>query len=315
MFEPFRVQKALDLCRVRGWGGSSYDGFYVGKRAVAVGVGDELMATGDASKLYAKTGKKVLIADMFGRPRYHDLFRGNPKIWHPKEWKGRVAEHPIVISGPGRRPYADYDAIQDLGERHAPGETDRKKLRRAAGRLIFAKDYKATAGEVTFDKNETQFGERIAKQLGDFFLIEIRVKGRVPTKQWGVQNWQALADLMRRNGLTPVQLGGSRSGLHGVQHINTPTFRQAMAVMQYARGFVFPEGGAHHAMGALHKKGVALFAGRTPLGLSYPEQLTWYKHDKHSPCGMEHNDCPHCRRHWNALTPSHVFEMLKHQCG
>ncbi len=273
------------------------------------------MATGDASRLYAEAGKKVLITDLFGRPRYHDLFRNNPKIWHPKDWKGRVADHPIVMSGPGRRPYADYVAIESLGEKNSPGETDRKRLRRAASRLFFTKGYTATAGEVFLDDRELQYGKRMATTLGKFYVIEPNVKGRVPTKQWGRENWQELAELMKRDGMKPVQLGGGGVSLPGVQQIKTPSFRQAIAIMEHAAGFVVPEGGLHHAFAALHKRGVALFAGRTPLGLSYPEQLTWYIHDKHAPCGLEHTDCRVCRKNWLRLTSDHVFEMLKYQCG
>lgn len=286
------------------------------RRERSVGVGDEVMATGDAAYLYAETDKKVLIVDLFGRPRYHELFRGNPKIWRPQEWRGRVSEHPLVRSAAGARPYADYVAIQDLGAKNSPGETDRKRLRKAAGCLKFIKDYRVKAGEVFLDVSEEKFGETTAKQLGSFVVIEPAVKGRVPTKQWGVDNWQALADLLIKDGKNPIQFNsGKGAHLRGVHHVKTTTFRLAMSVMKHASGFVVPEGGLHHAFGSFHKKGVALFAGRTPLGMSYPEQLTWYIPDKHAPCGIEHTDCPRCRQHWNALTPSHVFEMLRHQCG
>ena len=87
----------------------------------------------------------------------------------------------------------------------------------------------------------------------------------------------------------------------------------AMALMQHCETFVVPEGGTHHAMGALHKKGVALFAGRTPLNLSYPEQITWFiEHGGKftGACGMEHDDCPYCRALWNGLEVQDVMYLV-----
>lgn len=280
-----------------------------------MGVGDELMATGDAATLFAETGKKVLILDRNDRPRWHELFRGNPKIWLPQKWVGRQSDHPFVRSGPGRRPYADYEAIEALGKRLAPHVTDRKELRRAASRLRFNFDYHVCAGELHFDESEIRFGKQATEALGSFVIVEPGIKGRVPAKQWGIPNWQKLATMLHKAGKKPVQIGiGSGHRLKDVRYIRTPTFRYAMSVMDRCSGFVVPEGGMHHAMGTLHKKGVALFAGRTPLTLSYPEQMTWYIEHKGGACGMEHVDCPDCRTLWRYLAPGQVFEMLARIC-
>lgn len=280
-----------------------------------MGVGDEIMATGDAARLYDETGKKVLILDRNSRPRYHDIFRGNPKIWHPKDWIGRIIDHPFVQSGPGKRPYADYEAIEALGLKLAPGAKDRKELRRAASRLCFVPEYQVRGGEIYLDTNERNFGEKATAGLGAFIVIEPNIKGRVPAKQWGVSRWQALADEMVKRGLQPIQIGpGAGIKLTGVRYIKTPDFRRAMAVMDLADSFIVPEGGLHHAFGALNKKGVALFAGRTPLNLSYPEQFTWYLNDNHAPCGLEHIDCRQCRAMWTSLTVSQVLTMLARIC-
>lgn len=278
-----------------------------------MGIGDEIMATGDVARLYAETGEKVLVLDRNDRPRSHEMFRGNPKIWAPQGWAGRVHDHPIVRSGPGRRPYADYEAIEHLGRRLSPGAKDRKELRRSASRLCFVGEYQVCSGEIYLDSVERSFGEKAIKGLGAFTIIEPNIKGRVPAKQWGVDKWQSLAAEMTKAGFQPIQIGpGSGIKLKGVKYIKTPTFRQGMAVMSWAESFVVPEGGLHHAFGALRKKGVVLFAGRTPLNLSYPEQTTWYINDAHAPCGMEHIDCRHCRILWNSLTVHTVLRMLKH---
>lgn len=279
-----------------------------------MGLGDELMATGDVKRLHANTGQKVVVLDRKDRPRWHPIFNYNPKIVQPAMVRN-IHDHPIVRSGPGRRPYADYDSIEALGAKRNPNAKDQKQLRRAASRLMFNYDYQAEGGEIFFSPDEQNFGTRIAKSLGVFYVIEPNIKGRVPAKQWGHQNWQRLAKLMQSSGMKPVQLGPGRQGLHGVQYVTTRDFRYAMAVMQHAAGFVVPEGGMHHAFGTLHKKGVALFAGRTPLTLSYPEQMTWFIEHQGGACGMEHVDCAFCRQLWVQLDPERVLQMLTEACA
>ena len=280
-----------------------------------MGFGDELMATGDVAKLYAETGEKVLVLDRKDRPRFHPLFRGNVKIYAPNAWTGRVFDHPTVRSGPGRRPYADYEAIEAIGRKINPRARNTKELRRAASRLRFNNNYQVEGGEVFFSPDEIRFAKIATETLGAFVIIEPNIKGRTPAKQWGLKRWQELADTMRKRKIVPIQIGtGAGIKLDGVRYVKTATFHDAMAVMDLCDGFVVPEGGLHHAMGALRKKGVALFAGRTPLNLSYPEQLTWYVGDAHAPCGMEHIDCKFCRSLWNRLSVSAVLEMLANIC-
>ncbi len=284
-----------------------------------MGLGDELMATGDAARLYAETGRKVLIYDRNDRPRYHELFRGNPKIINPRDYKSDGekggAGNPIVRSGPGRRPYADYAAIEARGRKLNPGTKTTKALRRVASRLFFVDSYRAMAGEIYLDAHECSFAKKAVASLVPFIVLEPNIKGRVPAKQWGLDRWQRLCTLLLERGDTVVQIGnGGGTKLSGAVYIRTPTFRQAIAVMDHAKSFVVPEGGAHHAFGALHKKGVALFAGRTPLSLSYPDQMTWYIPDRHAPCGIEHHDCPYCRQMWKNLLVDQVLRMLDTVC-
>ncbi len=276
-----------------------------------MGMGDEVMATGDAARLFRQTKKKVIVLDRNDRARYHDLFRGNPKIHEPTTWVGSLRDHPLVRSGPGRRPYADYQAIENLGRRKNPQAETSKELRRAASRLMFNYDYRAEAGEIHIGPEERGYADRAVASLGSFVIIEPNIKGRTPAKQWGLGRWQDLADELSRRGRQPIQIGaGAGIKLTNVRYIKTPTFRVGMAVMDLAQTFIVPEGGLHHGFAALHKRGVALFAGRTPLILSYPDQLTWFIEHKGGPCGFEHIDCSLCRKLWNDLTVSDVLAML-----
>jgi hypothetical protein len=277
------------------------------------------MGTGDAAGLYEENGKRVVILDRKDLPRWHPIFNGNRKLVEPREivgCGGYSDEFNYLKCGPGRRPYADYTAIERLGRRLAPRAQSTKELRRAASRLCFVYDYKVRPGEVHFTDKEQDFAARVAKEVGAFHVIEPNIKGRVPAKQWGVKRWQALADMMHRRGIQPVQLGpGAGTQLNGVRNIRTPDFRAGLAVMQHAASFVVPEGGLHHGFGALGKKGVALFAGRTPLTLAYAPQTTWFVQHPGGDregwgCGVEHVDCSECRKLWQALRPEQVFEML-----
>jgi len=50
-----------------------------------VGLGDEIVAAGQAQRIYEQYGTRVLIVDEQRRPRWHPLWEGNPVIVRPVE--------------------------------------------------------------------------------------------------------------------------------------------------------------------------------------------------------------------------------------
>lgn len=269
-----------------------------------MGMGDEIMATGDARVMHEQYGDPVVIFDRRDQPRYHPIFQNNPKIIQPGKWN-KNAPHSIVRSGPGRRPYADYEAIEALGKTKTDLR-ERKALRRAAGRLCFNMSYRAPKGEIFFNAQERDFGQKFLARTGPYVIIEPNVKGRVPGKQWGWAKWQALANILLKQH-TVIQIGAKGPCLDGVVYTMTPDVRMGLSVLANAWGFIAPEGGMHHAAGALSIPGVVLFAGRTPPELmSYDPQTVLSVRHPAGACGVEHQDCPLCRKWYEALEPEVV---------
>jgi len=119
-----------------------------------MGLGDELMALGEAWAYYSCTGQNVSIIDKNGKHRMHPLWRGHAWL-QPDGYK--------ILNGSGCRPYIDYE-------------------RSTADRWAF-QEYKASHAVLPWCK----------PRLNNFVIIEPNLKGNAPVnKQWG--KWQAMVD-------------------------------------------------------------------------------------------------------------------------
>lgn len=67
-----------------------------------MGLGDFLMAAGEARTAHEKTGRPVLITDPVGTPQWSEVFEGNPYILRKPFAAGGFVR---VISSSGNRPY------------------------------------------------------------------------------------------------------------------------------------------------------------------------------------------------------------------
>ena len=75
-----------------------------------MGLGDEIMVTGEARRAQARDPRPVAVAGRDGRARWHPLWRGNSRIAAPHEVaRGRAVQW--IVNGPGCRPYIDYGAM------------------------------------------------------------------------------------------------------------------------------------------------------------------------------------------------------------
>lgn len=279
-----------------------------------MGLGDEIMATGDARRINEETGRRVVVLDRNRRPRWHPVFDGNPRLVRPEE-AARGGDFAQLVSGPGDRPYADYEAIEALGRRRGADPANRKACRRAASRLFFKAGYRVTPGEIHLTPAERGFADGVFMRYDPFVVVEPGVKPRVPAKQWGRGNWAEVVKLARAAGFNVVQLGPHQSApLDGARKIVTVDFRMAVAVLTRARAVACAEGGLHHACGAVGARAVVLFGGRTdPAQLGYGWHVNYYCPHKGSPCGTEHEDCPLCRADFARLTPEMVASKLVEQ--
>jgi hypothetical protein len=260
-----------------------------------MGIGDEIMASGHALAEHKRTGKRVKILDVAGRPRFDVMWHGLPWIAQPHE-RGDFA---TVKNGPQCRPYISYPFGRDIGQRWTDW-----RARDHMGAIAL------TPAEQRFAKVETTGLGR----GGRFFVIEPGIEAKSnPNKQWGAVNWAELAGLMIADGLTVVQLGPAArpDWSDGIRQIRTRSFRMAAAVLARAAGAVLPEGGLHHAAAVLGVPAVVLFGGHiSPEVTGYDGHVNIADRGPGSPCGRW-MPCRHCRDVWQGLAPADVYAALR----
>jgi hypothetical protein len=264
-----------------------------------MGMGDEIIASGEARRLYDSTGKKVLICGKTGSGRWSPLWEGSPIILKPSP-SGQELKTPHVkmINCGGRRFYLDYDRMKaDLAKVRpsAPFST-----RYRDGRLPYRfNNHKSARGELWFVK----------KKEPKYIIIEPNFKRGQFNRDWGFNRWCKVAQMLRAYPLLQIGPVG-KPRLPGVKHIPANSFVDACHLMGEAIMYVGPEGGLYHAAGALHVPSVAIFGGFvSPDNQGYPESVNFYD-PKGSPCGQR-VQCKHCRDILRALQPKTVATAVK----
>ena len=112
-----------------------------------MGYGDEIMAAGEAKRLQdVGDPRPVAILDRHGRPRWHGLWEGNPRIARP----GDVA-HGLdvqrIVNGPRCRPYVDYARMEREFNAACPGRPYDIKIVDAKFPWRYT-DWRTTPGEL-----------------------------------------------------------------------------------------------------------------------------------------------------------------------
>jgi ADP-heptose:LPS heptosyltransferase len=253
--------------------------------------GDEIMASGHALSVHRQTGGRVVIVGRNGRARWSDLWNGLPWIVQPDENRSGAA---AIQNGPQCRPYIAYPFSREIGCRYSGWR---------------AQDH---VGEIRFTPEETDFAARVTSDIEGFVLIEPGVPEQSnPNKQWGRAKWQALTDILRDQGRIVVQVGAPGTDtMTGAKLIETPSFRYGAAILALAGHAILPEGGLHHAAGALRRPAIVLFGGAVDVAATgYPWHTNVVDNGSHSPCGAW-SPCDHCADVWAKLTPEHVASFL-----
>lgn len=242
-----------------------------------MGMGDELMVTGEVRELYTRSRMPIMVVDKRNRPRWNEVFLGNPKI----VTDGRHI-HQRLLNSSGNRPYI------------AEESKTRWRWRK----------YKPLPGEMFLTEAEVAFALPFAGKV----LIEPNIKGTSGNnKAWLWDRWQGVVD---ESGLDFVQVGPATAAkLQRVQFVITPTFRHACAVLAVSRAFVGSEGGLHHAAAAFNVPAVVLFGG------FISPDVTGYKTHRNLftggvACGMR-TPCQHCRDAMAKITVDEVVGNLK----
>jgi ADP-heptose:LPS heptosyltransferase len=246
-----------------------------------MGIGDEIMLTGEARVLQMRDPRPIKVDYGRGRFRWHSIWENNPRFARPEE----MTHFQSMLARPnGYRPYI---------------------ARKRANKWEW-KNYKPKIGEIYLTEEEKAFGARHSNRI----IIEPHIKANAsPNKQWGWMRWNKLAYLLQEGGLRVSQVGPDDTPiLGGAEHIVTTNFRLACAVLAQARAAVLPEGGLHHAAAAVGLRSVVIYGG-----FISPDQTGYDLHRNlfagGTPCGMRAR-CEHCARSMAAIAPEAVAKEL-----
>jgi len=255
-----------------------------------MGFGDEILAAGQAQRIYDTEHIRVSIRDTQDRLRWHPIWEGNPIIVRPTEPSGTISR--ALISAPYARPYLiDQPMTPDGGWK-------------------FNKDFRARdhLAKIYLTEGEWQLGVRAAAEFGPFILIEPYSKH--PNLRWPLKHWEAL--VQSREDLTFIQHVHQHSKdylIPGAVLIETSTFRDACGLLASADCYIRGESGMLHAAAALGVPSVAIWGGCMDWDVlgGYPLQVGV---GIHQPACGRYYPCPHCAAIMENITPDAVSESI-----
>lgn len=256
---------------------------------MCLGVGDEIVAAGQAQRLYDEFGARVSICGCDDKPRWHDIWSGNPIIVRPGEQvTGRVTS---LVSGPGCRPYIRYPFSEDTGWHFNEYFRCREHVAR-----IYLTD------------QEKQRGAWARTMYGPYVLIEPYTKH--VNFRWPIEKWEQLVEACPD--VTFVQHTHKDSQLVRGANPEAATFREACGLIQSADVYIRSESGLCHAAAALGVRQVTLFGGCMDPDVmgGYPKQIVIADYGLHSPCGSWH-PCGHCKDAMERITVTEVTEAMR----
>lgn len=240
-----------------------------------IGIGDEIMASGQVRELHILHKAPVLIVDRHGNPRWHEIWNGNPRLV-----RTNVPGCVRLSNGGGIRPY-----IASKTSTHWTW-----------------KRWDISSGEIYLDDIEKRFGSHFAGRI----LIEPHTKVPNGNKSWSWERWQEVVD---RSGLSFIQTGphGTRPLLR-VEFVPT-SFRQACSILAVSKAFVGTEGGLMHAAAALGITAVVLWSEYISMEFTgYASQ----RNIRHAgpACGTR-VPCGGCKQSMDLITTDEVITELE----
>lgn len=276
-----------------------------------MGIGDKLMAIGDAWNVHQRDpkGRKVAIGNGVSLdPTDMDLCYGlSDFLVTPQTFEG-PDQHPWVISYPGCRPYIDYPTMRELLVRKGYRILKRRKYASRLGRYVWDLSYRPTPAPIVLTTQEENVYEEW-KSKGRFVIFEPFIKPSAPVnKQWSVSKFQAAARLISQ--IAPVyQIAGQNSPVLGnFPVIRTSAFRDVFPYLKAASLYFGPEGGLHHATAAMGTKAIVLYGGFiAPQVTGYDSHVNLTGNALYA-CGVRNGACPHCQQAFDNISPEEVAE-------
>lgn len=256
---------------------------------IDMGLGDEIMAMGEAEALYEVTGRPVAICDQHNRPRRHIVWINNPAV---SSTLGSGVD--IIINCPGKRSYINR-------WRHSPRRTE------------FNIDHRARAGKICLTADEVCNARELSPG-GLFVIIEPAIRASFRSsrnKNWGIERW---AEVVRNFPISVYQfdIGDGTPLMEGVGVIHSNDFRISAGVVESAMLVLTIDGGMHHIAASMGTPAVVVFGGFCdPKITGYDFHSNFYSGIEGSPCGR-YDSCPHCKESMAQITPEQVrAEALK----
>lgn len=244
-----------------------------------MGLGDDLMACGEARHMHGKTGRKVHIRRRDAKPYWSPVWDGVPFLARRAD-----ANTDIIVNGGGPRGYIDQ-------------KTPEKWI---------WKRYHARPGLLVFNPGEEAFAAKHAGRV----MIEPNGKNVGHTNKL-YPRWAEVVRAMPDVEFVQCGAGDGRWITEpNVRHVVTSSFRQAAAVLAVSRAFAGNEGGLVHAAAAVGVRAVV------PYGAFISPECTGYKANRNLftgtglGCGMRTN-CEHCRKAMSRITPDEIVSNLK----
>lgn len=224
-----------------------------------MGIGDELMALGDAARLRGNRDIRVAIGDgkkLYWSPLYDHvtwLWRSGERIPDDAHW---------IVSFPGNRPYCDYErmireARERFGWKSRMGGREAFQLLR---RKYWRHSYHAFPAPVILTREEYAKGAALTSSFKKpVILIEPNIKlGAPENKRWPFGRYQKVVKA-RKDRVQFVQFG--RPLLDGVVSLPAMPIRSVLGLLFSIEGYLGNEGGLHHAAAAVGTPGVVVFGG------------------------------------------------------
>lgn len=257
-----------------------------------MGVGDEILAAGQAQRLYEQDPRlRSVIVGIDSKPRWHEIWANNPAIATPDEFY-RGGPFRLLPNGPNCRPYIVYPFTKDTG-------------------WTFNKSFKARdhVAKIYLTAAEIARGVEAFKKYGPYILIEPYTKH--DNFRWSMEDWSTFVAEHSKEFTFVQHVHKDSEVIPGVQ-TESATFREACGLLTGARAYVRSESGMTHAAAALGVRQVTIWGGCMDpdvLG-GYPLQVNVADRGTGSPCGRWH-PCEHCATVMKAITPKRIARALR----
>lgn len=246
-----------------------------------MGIGDEIMVTGEVRRLAGQRPRLFAIWDRRkDMHRWNEIWDRNPRIARP----GQPYDEKLYNHG-GGRPYI---------------------LQKMETRWLW-RAFEPTPGELFLSPTD------IMSQAKGRVIIQPAIKaGASVNKVWGMKQWQRLIELCPN--VPWLQIGeGHEPRVEGVPFLQTPSFKHAAGALSLARAAVLQEGGLHHAAAALGIPAVVIFGGFiSPACTGYKSHRNLFAESAEYPlgCGMRIH-CGHCVSAMRAIYPQLVQKEME----